>query len=163
MRTFVILVACVGILAFGGKAGAASDITPEALMGDYSLDSFVISNGYGTYPSSGFSRYSGRASATTKGIVLDFSGYQSSIGSIAYYSCGFYSITSSNRMSVSITGGTTTSVTVSQSDGLLTTRWSEYIDGVYTTITCNWRKTKTYYTSQSASGEERRVVVIPMF
>lgn len=158
-----LLITCILLLIYSSSVQAAS-VTPEDLIGDYALESFTISNSYGSYPSSTFSSFSGRASATMKGLVMDMTGYSLTLGSLNYYSCGFYSLWSySDRMTVSVKGGSSNTVDFSLSGETLTTSWSEYIDGVYTNLSCVWRRTQNYYTTQTTPAGKTKVVVVPLF
>lgn len=148
------------LLALPGTVRAAT-VTPEQLMGEYTLVSFTISDSTGTYPSSIFTTFRGRASATTKGLVMDMYGRHATIGSIYYYSCGFYSLwSSSDKMTVAVEGQPSKTVTFSLSNDRLTTSWTENVDGFNTSISCVWRKTQSYYATQA--GGTTKVVVIPL-
>lgn len=161
MRKHMPILAAVLVFTLAATAHAAS-VTEEQLMGEYTLVSFTISDSTGSYPSSLFTTFRGRASATTKGLVMDMYGQHPSIGSISYYSCGFYSLWSSaNKMTVAVEGQPSKTVTFSVSGDRLTTSWTESIEGYNTSISCVWRKTQSYYTTQT--GGEAKVVVVPLF
>lgn len=142
------------LLSYTLSATAAS-VTPAELMGEYELISISVSNSYGTF--SDFSSLEGHASATTKGLVIEMSGYNSNFGSVSYYACGFYSLwANSETMTVSIKGGSSKSVGFSLHGETLTTSWSDTVEGVSTNFTCDWHKTQNYY------SHPNRVVVIPL-
>lgn len=141
----------------------AASVEPTDLMGEYSLGSFTVSNQYGTYTSSDFSNLTGRASMTLRGMVLDMSGYNSTLGHVEFYSCGFYTLSSySDTMNVSIKGGDSIQVSFNLSDEVFSAQWSQYIDGVSSDISCQWNRTQHYYTSQTNPDAVTKVVVVPL-
>ena len=86
-----------------------------------------------------------------------------------YWSCGFYTFVSSNRIKVSIVGETTDYVDVYYSNNIFLTIWSEYEYPYHYEYEATWEKINKYYTQDQYDNKpvpepekETKVIVIPM-
>ena len=142
--------------------------TNTDLMGEYSLVGFTIQ--YPEYPlitQADASSFSGRASITTKGFVVEMDGYISGTH-VQHYNCAFYTI-SGNRISASIAGGGSGYIDVQLSgDSLITSGYDYDGYGDYFDYTYTWTKNESYYTqgqidqavsdlNQTLSGKDQTI------
>jgi len=120
--------------------------TNTDLLGEYSLVGFEIQYlGGDVFTQDDASPFSGRASITTKGFVMEMDGYISGYY-VWNYNCAFYTI-SGNRIYASIAGVGSGYIDVQLSGDILTTSGYDYDgDGKYFDYTYTWTKNESYYT-----------------
>jgi len=120
--------------------------TNADLMGEYSLVGFEIQYlGGDVFTQDDASSFSGRASVTTKGFVVEMDGYVSG-SHIQHYNCAFYTI-SGDRIYASIAGGGSGYIDVQLSGDTFTTSGYDYDgDGNYFEYTYIWIRNESYYT-----------------
>jgi len=149
--SFVLLVLSLTVLPNTSFA-----LDQNELMGEYSLTAFRVQYPGDPMVTSDHAAYfSGRLSMTTKGFVADMSG--SAVGKyIAQYFCGFYTTsTSSDKLYVSIKGGSSSNLDASYSNDTFVT--SGYIYDAYGYsywLECTWEKNQNYYTSSGYTQEQ---------
>jgi hypothetical protein len=138
----IALLFCIGI----ALPQVVNGFTATDLMGEYNLVGFSITYpGYATITHDLASSYSGRASMTTKGLVMEMSGYI--YGSYVYqWSCAFYSV-SGSRIYAGIVGELSQYVNIQINGDTLTTSGSQYDEnGNYYNFSYTWKKIESYYT-----------------
>jgi len=120
--------------------------TNTDLMGEYSLVGFTIQyQGGDVFTQDNASSFSGHASITTKGFVVEMDGYVSG-SHIQHYNCAFYTI-SGDRIYASIAGGGSGYIDVQLSGDTFTTSGYDYDgDGNYFEYTYIWIRNESYYT-----------------
>ena len=120
--------------------------TNTDLMGEYSLVGFTIQYpGQSLITQTDASSFSGRASITTKGFVVEMDGYISG-SHVQHYNCAFYTI-SGDRIYASIAGGGSGYIDIQLSgDSFITSGYDYDGDGNYFEYTYTWTKNEVYYT-----------------
>jgi hypothetical protein len=129
-----------------------SGFTSVDLMGEYNLVGFSITYpGYMTITHNMASSYSGRASMTTKGLVLEMSGYIN--GDFLWqWNCAFYTV-SGNRIYAGIVGEPSQYVDVQiNGDILVTTGSQQDSDGYFFNFIYTWEKIENYYTQNQLNA-----------
>jgi len=140
MRKYIYTSIIVAIILSSGSLHA---FTNTDLMGNYTLQSFTIQYpGYAALTQDNFSSFTGRASVSNKGFLMEMSGYTS--GTYVWqWACGFYTI-SGNRIIVTLVGETTCYVDIVYSTQAMTTSGYDPNEGFnYTYV---WQKNETLYT-----------------
>ncbi|WP_300458638.1 hypothetical protein [Desulfobacula sp.] len=115
------------------------------LPGDYTLTSLKVTGGGLTFQPTSFS---GRASMTEKGFVMD--AYITNIdgNGVNLNSCGFYTLgTDGLTINISLRGGDSGTVTVSYSNENLLVKEYEYVNNIQYLTEYTFKKDKSYYTS----------------
>ena len=120
--------------------------TNTDLMGEYSLVGFTIQyQGGDVFTQDNASSFSGHASITTKGFVVEMDGYVSG-SHIQHYNCAFYTI-SGDRIYASIAGGGSGYIDIQISgESFITSGYDSDSDGNYFGYTYIWIKNESYYT-----------------
>jgi hypothetical protein len=146
-------------------------LTADDLIGEYHLVGFemkMLDSPYILVTDRDCSNVTGRLSMTTKALTMEMGGYytnaQYSIYSLNLdsYQCGFYTIMGTNRLSVSIRGGTRKSVQISYQDGIFTGTWydSIYVSDLPYTVEMKFRfaKDAVYYTKEALDSRVTQAV-----
>ena len=122
--------------------------TNTDLMGEYSLVGFEVQYQYpGQSPITQYnaSSFSGRASITTKGFVMEMEGFFPEYGDVKRYNCAFYTVVG-DRIYASILGGGFGYIDVQLSgDTFITSGYDSDEDG-YFEYTYIWIRNESYYT-----------------
>ena len=131
------------ILAIVLSSGSLHAFTNTDLMGNYTLKTFTIQYpGYAALTQNDFSSFSGRASVSNTGFLMEMSGYTSGTY-VWHWACGFYTI-SGSRIVVTLVGESTCYVDIVYSTQSITTSGYDPNDGFYYTYV--WQKNETLYT-----------------